>query len=66
MLKLKDIRADRNMTQIELSKLSGVSQPYINELENLKKRNPSVSILKKLSSTLGVRISEIMGEDVGA
>ena len=63
MFRLKNIRSERNMTQLELSKLSGVSQPYINELENSKKKNPSVSVLKKLAETLGVKLSELVNED---
>lgn len=64
MEKLRKLRIKCNLTQTELSKRSGVSQPYINELENGKKVNPSIIILAKLANALGTRVSELLDDDV--
>ncbi len=64
MKKLREIRHQNGLTQKELACRSGVSQPYINELENGKKVNPSIIILGKLANALGVTVSELLDDDV--
>ena len=64
MDKLRELRIENRLTQTELAKRSGVSQPYINELENGKKVNPSIIILGKLANALGAKVSELLDDDV--
>lgn len=64
MEKLREMRIEKKLTQTELSKRSGVSQPYINELENGKKINPSIIILGRLASALGAKVSELLDDEV--
>lgn len=61
----KRIRAARTLkglSQARLSELSGVSQAYLSELE-AEEKNPTLAIVEKLSSALGVTIAELLGED---
>lgn len=58
---LKNYREKLGWTQKKLSQVSGVSQTYISELE-AGKFQPTIKILKKLSSALGVSITELLKE----
>ena len=64
MKNIRKLRFKADMTQVELSERSGVSQPYINELEHGKKVNPSVIVLSKLAKALEVTISDLIDDDV--
>lgn len=55
---IKEIRTERKMTLKKLSKLSGVSITYINELENNLKC-PSIITIEMLSKALKVDIKEL-------
>ena len=48
-LKLKQIRAEKNLSLFGLSKLSGLSKSYLNEIENGKKypKPDKISILSE-------------------
>ncbi|MFT6199799.1 MAG: transcriptional regulator with XRE-family HTH domain, partial [Vicingaceae bacterium] len=48
-LKLKQIRTDKNLSLFGLSKLSGLSKSYLNEIENGKKypKTDKISILSE-------------------
>ena len=65
MNKIKAARLKKNLTQKQLSERTGLSQAYINELENGKKVNPSIIVLDKLAAALGVCLTEIL-EDEGS
>lgn len=55
---IKEIRIKKNLSQKQLSKISGVSKSYIGEIEtNIKM--PSILILCKLSDALEVDIKEL-------
>ena len=56
---IKEIREEKEITQEELSKRSGISRNYIAELENNKKTNPSFETIYKISVALGVEIRQI-------
>ena len=60
MNNLRLLRYKCKMTQKQLARASGVSQSYINELENGTKTNPSFLILMKLSNAMGVTVCELM------
>lgn len=50
---LKKIRKEKGLTLVQLSKLSGVSNPYISQLENGHFK-PSLEVIQKLSKGLGL------------
>lgn len=64
ILRLKELRLSKNITQIKIAKDSGLSQSYINELETGKKNNPTIQTLEKLAKALGVSVAELT-EKVG-
>lgn len=58
VLKIKEIRLKRNLTQEELAKLSGISKSYIGDLERNEKE-PTISILCRLADVLQVDIKDL-------
>jgi len=56
---LKSLRKQKGLTIIELSNQSGVSNPYISQLEN-GKFTPSPEVIKKLSSVLEESFSGLL------
>lgn len=57
-LNLYEIRRQRGISQLELSKRSGVSYGYISELENGIK-SPTIDTICKLAKALEVDPSEL-------
>lgn len=49
---LKSYRRKRRLSQIELSKLSGVSRSHISEIESDKYKNITIDVLCKLCRVL--------------
>lgn len=58
VLKIKEIRTEKGLTQKELSKLSGVSESYIGDLERNEKI-PSIVTICKLAKALEIDIKEL-------
>lgn len=56
---LRMLRKERGLTLVELSVTSGVSNPYISQIENGKFK-PTPDILKKLSNGLDIPYFELM------
>ena|SRR5436190_19378006 len=56
---IRAIRAELGMDRRELAELSGVSYPYLSEIENGKKR-PSSRALVALAEALGMAPSELL------
>ena len=56
-LKLKQIRTDRSLSLFGLSKLSGLSKSYLNEIENGKKYPKTDKILLLVRSIFFRKIS---------
>ena len=50
-----DARTAQNLTQKELSKITGINQAGISKLEN-GTRNPTVSLLKRLAEGMGMEL----------
>lgn len=61
---LRKIRIKKNITQSEISKLTGISNVYLSNLEKGIKKNPSIKILEKIASALNVSVDEFFKEDV--
>ena len=50
-----DARTAKNLTQKELSKITGINQADISKLEN-GTRNPTLSLLKRLAEGMGMEL----------
>jgi predicted transcriptional regulator len=50
-----DARVSQNITQMELSERTGITQADISRIEN-GTRNPSLSMVKKLAQGLGMQL----------
>ena len=61
-MKIKEIRENLGLSQKELAKLLGVSPSNVYNYEN-KRTEPSVDMLKKLSTILDVSVDELLGLD---
>ncbi len=57
--RLKQIRKVRSLSQEELALMCGIDRTYIGRIENLK-RNPSLEILDKIASGLGMDLSDLL------
>lgn len=58
---IRELRKQRGLTLVELYKKSGVSQPYLSQIENGKATTvPSPTIIEKLADPLGVQSSHLM------
>lgn len=55
---IKIIRKYREMTQADLAKISGISRPYLTEIETGKK-NGSIRALKSIANALDVSIGDL-------
>lgn len=56
---IKFLRKDRHISQRKLSKMSGVSRPYLSNLEENRRFNPSMDTLGKIADALGVDIKDL-------
>lgn len=58
---LRSLRQEKGLTLTKLAEESGVSHPYLSQIENGKKNNyPSSEVLIKLAGPLGVDYEELM------
>lgn len=60
-MRLKELRTERNLTQHQLARLSGVSQAYISDLD-LNRRTPTITVAIRLADALGVSLLELIGD----
>jgi len=56
------IRIDRGMTISELSRRSGISHPYLSQLENGRIATPSPHVLRKIADALQVPYLDLLVE----
>lgn len=49
---LRKARTEKNMTELEVARLSNIAQPFYHNIEMGKKR-PSVDTAKRIAATLG-------------
>jgi transcriptional regulator with XRE-family HTH domain len=57
---LKQRRATRGWTQVEVAKRAGVTKFYISLLESGTRRNPSLPVRKRLAKALGVPLTKLL------
>ena len=65
MAALKDrltaLRTAKGMSVTALAELSGVSAPYLWQIESGTKKNPTGEVLQKLAAALGVTVADLIG-----
>jgi putative transcriptional regulator len=57
--RLKQLRAEREMSQANLAKASGVSREYIARLE-LGQQDPTLGTMRKLAKAFKVKMAELV------
>ena len=63
MDRIKEVRAHLKISQIDLAKNAGVSQPFLSDLEN-NRRGAKPETYQRIADCMGVDVSEIV-EKVG-
>lgn len=58
---LRTIRTQKGLTQEQLSRLAGISQSYISQIERGKV--PSLRVAKRIAKALGVPVSTLLPLD---
>lgn len=56
---IKNVREKKNITAYRLSKMTGINRPYLSQLENNKKFNPSLKTMYKIANALEVKIDDL-------
>ena len=59
MNRIKEIREVKKLTQVELSSLAKVSQPYLHDLEN-NHRGAKPETLQRIADALGVAVNDLI------
>lgn len=57
---LRRLRKNKDLTLCEVAEMTGLSQPYLSELENGNKNNPSLSTLQKLAKAYKVKTTTMI------
>lgn len=61
-IKLKQLMIEKNITQSELSELTGIRQAYISELVNMKRQSVNLNHLASIIRVLNVRdMNRVLG-----
>lgn len=60
--KIKSLRKERKLTQVELSKIANISRSYLADIEN-DRYNPSIETLKSIANGLSVSLSDIISDE---
>lgn len=59
-MRLKAIRTERGLTQVELAKKMKMKQTYIAQLETGKETNPTLDTLRRLAKALKVTVGKLV------
>ncbi len=59
-VRLRTLRRERRMTQVELAKKVKVTKFYVSQLETGLRDNPSLPVLRRLAKALGVSVGELL------
>jgi transcriptional regulator with XRE-family HTH domain len=57
---IRQLREQRNLTQVELARKAKLTQGYVTMIETGVRKNPSLAILKRLAKALGVPVAELL------
>ena len=60
--KIKTIREQKAISQAKLANESKITAAYLCELESGAKTNPSFSVLQKLATALGIKVTDLLEE----
>ncbi|AUS10929.1 MULTISPECIES: helix-turn-helix domain-containing protein [Bacillus] len=60
--RIKAIRKERKLTQVQLADKANLSRSYLADIER-DRYNPSLSTLESVAGALGVQVSAIVGEE---
>ena len=63
--KIKNIRKQLNLTMLQLSQMTGISQPVLSKLEN-NIRIPDIPILETLCDVFNITLSDFFNEESDA
>ena len=63
MLIIEQKRTEKGMSQVALSRLSGVKQSVISDIENGKTRNPGIETVLSLAKALGCSLNDLVRND---
>lgn len=55
---IKELMAD--MSQAELARKADLTEAYVSQLLNGKRKNPSLAVLKRIAKALGVTVTELV------
>lgn len=58
--KIKNIADEKKISIYKIAKDSGVSNSYLSELINNKRKNPSIKIIKKISEALSEPVEKLI------
>ena len=65
--KIRQLRKERGLTQVQVSQLSGVSQSAISDIESGRvTKLPNIATVGKIASALGCTVAELLGEGAPA
>lgn len=65
--KIRQLRKERGLTQVQVSQLSGVSQSAISDIESGRvTKLPNIDTVGKIASALGCTVAELLGEGAPA
>lgn len=60
---IKKLREDSNLSLSELAERIGISRPYLSLIESNQRTNIKSELLSKISESLNVPVSTILGEE---
>lgn len=63
MIRLREFRTSKGLTQTDLSKAADVPQSVISDIESGTSKNPTVLVMAKLAQVLGVSVEDLLGEE---
>lgn len=58
---IKRIRKEKGLGIKDIANAVNISEAYVSQIENSKRGNPSVDILKSIAESLGVELSDLLG-----
>lgn len=61
MNRIKKVRQQKKIRQIDLARSAGVSQPFLSDLEN-NRRGAKEETMRRIAEALGVEVKDIVKE----
>lgn len=64
MIRLRELRNEHNLSQLELSERSGVAQSVISDIETGVTKSPGVGIVMKLAKALNCTVEQFYEQEI--